>query len=178
MSLAQPFHQIIDQQLASWQDADARESPTLRICVEAAVRECLAVRDKNWEDGNATLRRERDIAKEQLAVKDPLLPFGYVTESWLEERNKLASTIVDLRFAADGFKAIAAKEAGRLDWLCEYITQNGANGFKKLAWSVYSEDGERLNHLNKVREDDVEDLKFDRPAIDDAMAKDQPCPTA
>lgn len=60
--------------------------------------------------------------------------------------------------------AVGDKE--RLDFLLDYITSKGLNGMKKIVWSLYDDEGESLNHLKKVSEEDVADLKFDRPAID------------
>lgn len=69
---------------------------------------------------------------------------------------------------------LAASEAdsSRLTWLCEYISAKGTRGIRKLAWSLYDDDGARMNHLKKVCEDDVADLRFDRAAIDDAIKED------
>ena len=65
--------------------------------------------------------------------------------------------------------AALRKDKERLTWLLEYISAEGTRGLKKLTWSLYDDAGERMNHLTKVCEDDVADIRFDRAAIDDAM---------
>jgi hypothetical protein len=64
----------------------------------------------------------------------------------------------------------------RLTWLLEYISAEGTRGLKKLTWSLYDDAGERMNHLTKVCEDDVADMRFDRAAIDAARAKEGGAP--
>lgn len=61
----------------------------------------------------------------------------------------------------------------RLEWLLDYITAKGTNGIKKLAWSLYDEDGESLNDRKTVTEDEVADVKFDRATIDRALTPPQ-----
>lgn len=57
------------------------------------------------------------------------------------------------------------KDSEGLDWLLKYITNKGINGLRKLVWSVYDEEGKLLNHRATITEDEVGEIRFDRPAI-------------
>ena len=55
---------IADRHLDLWfADGPAqshKQQPTLRDRCADMIREALTIRDRNWADGNATLRHERD----------------------------------------------------------------------------------------------------------------------
>jgi C4-type Zn-finger protein len=70
--------------------------------------------------------------------------------------------------AADRIRELDADKS-RLDWLCDYITNKGLDGMQKIAWTVYDEDGKSLMDRETVSDDEVEEIKFDRAAIDAAM---------
>ncbi len=40
---------------------------------------------------------------------------------------------------------------------------------QELVWTVYDEEGKSLMHRDKIGEDEVGDIRFDRPAIRAAM---------
>lgn len=77
-------------------------------------------------------------------------------------------------------RSLATTEAGqqmdseRLQWLLDYITAKGTNGLGELVWSLYDEDGKSLNEEKSVTEDEVSEIRFDRPTIDRARAAASP----
>lgn len=94
-------------------------------------------------------------------------------DGWYAKYSAATQELTDLRFAAEGFQAIAAKEAGRLDWIEEHeaiITKplSPEIAGKGTKWSVWA---------TKPNIISAEEFGL-RAAIDDAIAKDQPCPTA
>ena len=60
------------------------------------------------------------------------------------------------------------EDKARLDWLCDFITSTGLNGMKRLTWTLFDDEGESLMHREKVSEEEVGDMRFDRAAIDAA----------
>ncbi len=67
-------------------------------------------------------------------------------------------------------KPAAPTDGEMLTFLCDYITQHGADGLKELLWTVVEEDeGDALM-------EDRADLVFDRAAIAAAMKKPLPLP--
>jgi len=58
---------LISRHVNPWYEADKTPVKTLRECIADAVAEAIAITDKNWQDGNATLRHERDVAQAKVA---------------------------------------------------------------------------------------------------------------
>ncbi len=58
---------LVSRHLGAWFDSPIPPPRTLREHVADAIAEACAITDKEWQDGNETLRRERDEAQRKLA---------------------------------------------------------------------------------------------------------------
>jgi hypothetical protein len=64
----QQIEDIAWKHVDAWLESKPTETRSLRAHVADAITEALAIRDRHWEAGNATLRHERDVALAALAA--------------------------------------------------------------------------------------------------------------
>lgn len=64
----QQIEDIAWKHVDAWLESDPTASRGLRAHVADAITEALAIRDRHWEAGNATLRHERDVARAALGA--------------------------------------------------------------------------------------------------------------
>lgn len=137
-----------------------RELTTERTLREAAEREVKTLKEDLRVSngiGDTFWDALKLLKLEAINVMNPGWHVGQV----IHERDELRAQLTAQTALASAREDTAREDTARLDWLLDFITQNGGGGIAALQWTVV--DPEELM-------EDRQEVVFDRAAIDAALA--------